>query len=80
MGQVIVEQDRLDEFECLAREMGSRHWERIIKLVDRAMKKRKRELACQVFEAALTTGAHLEFLKKKYDQLKTGRWDPDPRK
>jgi len=80
LGQVIVEQDRLDEFECLAREMGSRHWERIIKLADRAMKKRKRELACQVFEAALTPGDHREFLKKKYDQLKTGRWDPDPRK
>jgi hypothetical protein len=31
LGQVIVEQDRLDEFECLAREMGSSHWERIIK-------------------------------------------------
>jgi hypothetical protein len=37
-------------------------------------------LACQVFEAALTPGNHLQFLQKKYDQLKAGRWNPDPRK
>jgi hypothetical protein len=80
LGQVIMEQDRFDQFESLARELGSRHWERIVKLADRAMKKRKRDLACQVFEAALTPGAHLEFLRKKYDQLKAGQWNPDPRK
>ena len=80
LGQVVMEQDRFDQFESLAREMGSRHWERIVKLADRAMKKRKRELACQVFEAALTPGAHLEFLQKKYDELKAGRWNPDPKK
>lgn len=80
LGQIILEQDRLDQFETLAREMGSRHWERIIRLADCAMKKRKRELACQVLEAALRPGAHLEFLQKKYDQLKAGRWNPDPRK
>ncbi len=80
LGQVVMEQDRFDEFESLAREMGSRKWERIVKLADRAMKKRKRDLACAVFEAALTPGHHSEFLQKKYDQLKKGKWDPDPRK
>jgi hypothetical protein len=80
LGQVVVEQDRFDQFERLAREMGSRHWERIIKLADRAMKKRKRDLACHVFEAALTPGDQSEFLQQKYDQLKKGKWNPDPRK
>jgi hypothetical protein len=34
----------------------------------------------QVFEAAMTEGSHLMFLTKKYEQLKAGKWDPDPRK
>jgi hypothetical protein len=80
LGQVVAEQERFDMFEDLAREMGSREWQRIIHLVDRAVKKRKRPLACQVFEAALTKGSHLDFLTKKYEQLKRGHWSPDPRK
>ena len=80
LGQVVAEQERFDQFEGLAREMGSRAWERIIRLADRAVKKRKRTLACQVFEAALTSGPHLDFLRKKYEQLQHGRWNPDPRK
>ncbi len=80
LGQVAAEQERFDQFEGLAREMASRHWERIIRLADSAMKKHKRALACLVFEAALTAGTHLDFLRKKYDQLKEGHWSPDPRK
>lgn len=80
LGQVVAEQERFDQFEALAREMGAREWERIIRLADRAVKKRKRALACQVFEAALTAGAHLGFLRKKYEQLRHGQWNPDPRK
>jgi hypothetical protein len=80
LGQVAVEQERFDLFEELATEMGSREWQRVIRLADRAVKKRKKHLACQVFEAALTEGSHLAFLTKKYEQLKSGKWDPDPRK
>ena len=80
LGQVVAERDQFDQFEGLAREMGSLHWQRIVKLADRAMKKRKRDLACAVFEAALTPGTHSKFLQEKYDQLKAGRWNPDPRK
>ena len=47
---------------------------------DRAVKERKRTLACQVFEAALTSGPHLNFLQKKYEQLQHGTWNPDPKK
>jgi hypothetical protein len=80
LGQVVAEQDRFDDFESVAREMGAREWQRIIRLADRAVKKRKRPLARQVFEAALTAGAHLDFLRKKYEKLKQGHWSPDPRK
>ena len=31
-------------------------------------------------EAALTEGSHLDFLTRKYEQLKRGQWSPDPRK
>jgi hypothetical protein len=80
LGQVVAEQERFDMFEALAREMGSREWQRVIRLADRAVKKRKRPLACKVFEAALTEGPHLDFLTRKYEQLKRGHWSPDPRK
>jgi hypothetical protein len=60
--------------------MGALHWERIIKLADRAVKKRKRDLAARVFEEALATpGPHSDFLQKKYEQLRLGKWSPDPR-
>lgn len=79
LGQVIAEQERFDEFEDLAKQMGSRAWKRIIRLVDRAMKRQKKPLAIQVFEAAMTKGDHLDFLTKKYEKLKRGHWSPDPR-
>ncbi len=79
-GQVVAEQERFDEFEDLAKRMGSRAWKRIIRLADIAMKRRKEPLAIKVFEAALTKGDHLVFLTKKYEQLKRGHWSPDPKK
>jgi hypothetical protein len=80
LGQVIAETDRFDEFEDLARQMGSRAWKRIVRLVDQAMKRGKNQLAIKVFEAALTKGDHLDFLTKKYEKLKESRWSPDPQK
>src|SRR4051794_26462819 len=80
LGQVVAEQERFDQFEDLAGEMGAREWRRIIRLADRAVKKRKRPLAGKVFEAALTEGSHLDFLREKYEKLKRGHWSPDPRK
>ncbi len=80
IGQVAAEQERFEQFTDLARQMGSRQWLRIVRLVDRAMKKHKRALAVEVFEAALTPGSHCDFLSGKYEQLKLGKWDPDPRK
>ena len=80
LGQVAAEQNRFDLFEDLARQMGTRHWKRIVVLADRAVKKRTRKLAVAVFEAALSPGMHAGFLRQKYEQLQRGKWNPDPRR
>jgi hypothetical protein len=80
LGHVVAEQERFDEFEDLARQMGSRAWRRIVRLADSAMKRQKKPLALKVFEAAMTKGDHLDFLTKKYEKLKGGQWNPDPMK
>jgi hypothetical protein len=54
LGRVVAEQERFDEFEDLARQMGSRAWRRIVRLADIAMKRRRKPLALKVFEAAMT--------------------------
>jgi hypothetical protein len=79
LGQVVAEQERFDEFEDLARQMGSRAWRRIVRLADIAMKRQKKPLALEVFEAAMTKGDHLDFLTKRYEKLKRGYWSPDPK-
>ncbi len=77
--QVVTEQERFDEFEELARLVGSWNSYRIVRLVDRAMRRRKRSLACKVFEAALTDhGWGEDELKEKYEQFKRGEWKPNP--
>ena len=80
LGQVVAEQNRFERFEELARHMGTRQWKRIVVLADRAVKKRKRQLVVAVFEAALSPGMHEGFLRRKYEQLKKGKWSPDPRR
>jgi hypothetical protein len=37
-------------------------------------------VAVAVFEAALSPGMHEGFLRQKYEQLKKGKWSPDPRR
>jgi hypothetical protein len=80
LGQIVAEQHRCERFEALARDMGTRQWKRIVVLADRAVKQRKRPLAIAVFEAALSPGMHEGFLRQKYEQLKKGKWSPDPRR
>lgn len=80
LGHMAAELNRFERFEELAEEMGTREWQRIIVLADRAVKKRKQQLAATVFEAALSPVMHERFLREKYEQLKRGKWNPDPRK
>lgn len=82
IGQIAAEQKRFDTFEAQAGEMGSRAWQRIIRLADAAVSARKRDLADRVFQAALAGEdlGHRDFLAKKHAQLLHGKWSPDPRK
>lgn len=79
IGEVVAEQQRFELFEDLAREMTARAWYRIILLADVAVKAGKTALAKTVFEAALTHGPHLDFLRRKYEQLLADDWNPDPK-
>ncbi len=78
LGQAVAEQERFDEFEAVARQMGSRAWRPIVRLADIAMRRRQEPLAMKVLEAAMTKGDHLDLLTKKYEKLKLGHWSPDP--
>ncbi len=79
-GQIAAERKRFDLFEPLAREMAAREWKRIIILADAAEKTGKHDLALKVFNSALTDGEHIDFLSSKCEQLRCGKWDPDPQK
>ncbi len=78
IGQVAAERKRFDLFEALAGEMGTREWQRIIRLADAAVRSRKRELADRVLQVALACedGGHADFLAKKHAQLLHGKWNP----
>jgi len=82
IGQIAAEQKWFELFEPLATEMGTRAWQRIIRLADAAVKARKRDLADRIFRAALADqhGDHARFLAQKHTQLRQGKWSPDPRK
>ncbi len=82
IGQVAAEQKRFEMFEALASEMGTREWQRIIRMADAAVRARKRDLADRVFQIALSCedGDHRDFLTQKHEQLLHGKWSPDPRK
>ena len=80
MGQVVAEQERFDEFEDLAPADGIKGMEADHPPRGPGNERRKKQLAIKVFEAALTKGDHLDFLMKKYEQLKQDKWNPDPRK
>lgn len=59
-----------DKFVPLAKELETRHWQRITLLADTAKENGKDGLALQVFEACLVEGSHYNFLKEKYEKLK----------
>jgi hypothetical protein len=77
LGQVAEETRRFEMFEPLAAEMGSTHWERVLRLADCAVRARKRDLALKVLEASLKPGCHFELLEKHYRQLQRGLWQPE---
>jgi hypothetical protein len=70
LGLLCVEQGLFEQFVDLAEAMGSRAWQRITRMAERAEKEGRLDLALAVYEAALGPGFHERFLHKKYEELK----------
>ena len=79
LGQVVAEQERFDEFEDLAKQMGSRAWRRIIRLADIAMKRQKKPLAIKVFEAALKQGGSPGLPHEEVRETQARSLEPRPK-
>lgn len=70
LGLLYVQQRIYDKFVPMAQRMGTRAWERITRMADMALKRRKKDLALAVYEACLGPGSHEAFLRGKYRELK----------
>lgn len=77
-GELHVTRGNLDRFVELAREMGSREWERITAMAEAALEAGDRTLAIRVFEAANQPGFHRDYLARRCREL-TGHELPQPR-
>lgn len=71
LGMLCTQQGIFEQFVDLAEAMGTRAWQRITTMSERAEKEGRPELALAVYETALGPGFHERFLRKKYEELKT---------
>jgi len=79
LGALHVSKKSFDVFEELAREMGSRHWERITTMAESALDVGHRDLAMSVFAAADQPGFHRDYLRQQSHRLLGGRPSARPR-
>ena len=70
LGMLYREQLMFDQFVPMAKAMGTRAWQRITTMSERAEEHDRHDLALAVYEACLGPGLHEEFLRKKYRELK----------
>lgn len=70
LGMLYVQQRIYDKFVPMAQRMGTREWQRITRMAEMAVKRRKKDLALAVYEACLGPGSHETFLRGKYRELK----------
>jgi hypothetical protein len=66
-----VQHKMFDKFVPLAKELGTRHWQRITTLADTAEENEKHDLAIQVLKTCLAEkkSYHYDFLREKYEKL-----------
>jgi hypothetical protein len=69
LGMLYTEHQMFDRFVPIAKEMGSRAWERITTMSEMAEAHGRQDLALAVYEACLGPGMHEGFLRKKYKEL-----------
>ena len=70
LGMLYAHCQLFDKFIPIAKEMGTREWQRITILAEIAEKSKKFDLALSVYESCLNPGYHHDFLRKKYKELK----------
>jgi len=71
LGMLYQHQLMFDRFVPTARAMGTRAWKRITAMSEAAEKHGRYDLALAVYEACLGPGLHEDFLRKKYQELKS---------
>ena len=71
LGMLYQHQLMFDRFVPTAEAMGTREWERITTMSETAETHRRYDLALAVYEACLGPGFHEEFLREKYQELKS---------
>lgn len=71
LGMLCTQQGIFEQFVDLAKAMGTRAWQRVTTMAERAEQEGRPELALAVYEASLGPGYHERFLRKKYEELKS---------
>jgi hypothetical protein len=71
LGSFYMQQRAFEQFVPMAEAMGTRAWERITTMAELAEQHGKTDLSVAVYEASLGPGRHQEFLRDKYEELKT---------
>jgi hypothetical protein len=69
LGLLYAQQKMFDRYVEIARQMGTRAWQRITRLADMAEKHQHFDLAVAVYEACLGPGMQENYLRKKYAEL-----------
>jgi hypothetical protein len=69
LGELHVAKRSFALFAALASEMGPRHWRRIERMAEAALRVGKRSLAIEVFAAADQPGWHRDYLRKRCKDL-----------
>ena len=70
LGLLYARQKMFDRYLEIARQMGTREWQRITRLSEAAEASGQNELALAVYEASSGPGRHEKYLREQYEKLK----------
>lgn len=69
LGLLYAQQKMFDRYVEIARQMGTREWQRITRLAEMAEKHQHFDLAIALYEACLGPGMQENYLRKKFTEL-----------
>jgi hypothetical protein len=70
LGLLYARQKKFDRYLEIARQMGTREWQRITRLSEAAEASGQNDLSLAVYEASLSPGWHEKYLREQYEKLK----------